>query len=243
MLTVDYRGFGYSTGSPTEEGLILDGISLVKWALDVAQIAPDRIVLLGQSLGTAVTTAVAEHFAIESHIDFAGVVLVAAFSDIPSLLLTYSFGGIIPVLSPLKPYPPLQRYFARHIRDTWHTSTRLASLVRNSKRLNLVLIHAKNDFDIFWKHSNVLFNAAANATSNEGMSSKQIDGVKHHVDLGWSGWRNSWTAGTGQQGVKSIRQEILMHGGKCTGLDRVPLLIQIRSQPSGHIRPCGKSRV
>ena len=214
VLTVDYRGFGWSTGKPTERGLIIDGITLVNWALEVANIPPERIVLLGQSLGTAVTTAVAEVFVVEFGVEFAGMVLVAAFSDLPTLMHTYSIGGLIPILAPLRPYPQLQRFFGRHIKDTWQTSTRLASMVRNSKEINLILIHAKNDFNIPWKHSDVLFHTAANATSENGLSTKQIDGVKHHAELGAAGWRNSWTAGTRQGGMKKIRQEVLMHGGE-----------------------------
>lgn len=192
----------------------MDGITLVKWALEVAKIPPERLVLVGQSLGTAVATAVAEHFVVESGIEFAGMVLVAAFSDLPTLVHTYSFGGIIPILAPLRPYPQLQKFFGRHIKDTWQTSTRLANMVRTSKVVNLVLIHAKNDFDIPWKHSDVLFHTTANATSDEGLSTQQIDGVKRHVELGTAGWRNSWMAGTKHGGVKRIRQEVLMHGGK-----------------------------
>ncbi|KAK5004087.1 hypothetical protein LTR28_009360, partial [Elasticomyces elasticus] len=63
VLTIDYRGFGLSTGSPTEAGLITDGVALVNWVIDVAGIPPDRIVILGQSLGTAVASAVALRFA------------------------------------------------------------------------------------------------------------------------------------------------------------------------------------
>ena len=217
VLTVDYRGFGYSTGSPNEQGLITDGVALVKWALEVAQIPPDRIILLGQSLGTAVTTAVAEYFVLQSQTEFSGIVLVAGFSDIPTLMLTYSIGGFVPILSAFRPYPALQQFFARHIRDTWQTAVRLENLVRHSKNVNLVLIHAKNDFDIPWKHSDALFYAAANATSEEGMTLKQIDGVKETMDLGEGGWVNSWNAGAqGNNGMKRIRQEIVRHGGKCS---------------------------
>src|SRR4051794_2247033 len=92
VLTVDYRGFGLSTGSPTEEGLILDAIAVVQWAVNVANIPPSRIVLLGHSLGTAVTIAAAEHFVSAKSSgkkEFAGIVLVAGFSDLPTLLTTY----------------------------------------------------------------------------------------------------------------------------------------------------------
>jgi abhydrolase domain-containing protein 12 len=79
ILAIDYRGFGLSTGYPTEQGLIIDGIAAVNWALEIAKVPADRIVIVGQSLGTGVTAGVVEHFA-KDHVDFAGVVLVAGFT-------------------------------------------------------------------------------------------------------------------------------------------------------------------
>lgn len=211
VLTVDYRGFGYSTGTPTEDGLIIDGVALVDWALSIAKVPPERIILLGQSLGTAVTTAVAEHFVLRSPpVEFAGVVLAAAFSDFPTLMLSYSAGGIVPILSPLRPYPRLQKWFIGWIIDTWNTKTRLASFVRHSRKCRLEFIHARNDFDIPWKHSDALFYTAANATTEGGMTEKEVNCVKSRVDLGEAGWVNTWNAG----GNKKIRQEIVFHGGR-----------------------------
>ncbi|KAI9712155.1 MAG: hypothetical protein M1812_006993 [Candelaria pacifica] len=210
VLTFDYRGFGRSSSSsPTEEGLITDGIAAVTWALEVAKISPERIVLLGQSLGTAVATAVAEHFAV-SKVEFSGMVLVAGFTDIPSLLLTYSIAGVIPILSPLRPYPVLQKWFSRRIYDTWDTATRLKHFVRISQRVRLFLIHATNDFDIPWRHSDRLFNAAVNGTSDEALSSQEIDILKTNTQIGAAGWINTWGAGRN----KVIRQQILRHGGE-----------------------------
>ncbi|KAE9966530.1 hypothetical protein BLS_006944 [Venturia inaequalis] len=62
VFTVDYRGFGLSTGAPTERGVAADGVALVNFVLNLG-IPPSRIVILGQSLGTAVSSAVALHFA------------------------------------------------------------------------------------------------------------------------------------------------------------------------------------
>jgi len=66
VLTFDYRGFGCSKGTPTEKGVLEDTISVVQWAIDVARVPPSRILIFGQSLGTAVNLAVAEHFALQS---------------------------------------------------------------------------------------------------------------------------------------------------------------------------------
>jgi abhydrolase domain-containing protein 12 len=62
-LTFDYRGFGKIQGVPTEEGIIQDAIVVGEWVLYVAKITLTRILIFGQSLGTAVNMAVAEHFA------------------------------------------------------------------------------------------------------------------------------------------------------------------------------------
>lgn len=187
-----------------------DGVAAVRWAMDIAKIPSDRIILIGQSLGTAVAAAVAEHYVRESQIEFAGTVLVAAFSDLPTLLLTYSIGGIVPILSPLRPYPSLQQVFSRYLRDTWHTSTRIANLVRMSQKVSLYLFHSRDDFDIPWKHSESLFYAAANATSSAGLSLKQLDGVKLQQDLHEGGTIELWNAG----GTKKISKHIVRHGGQ-----------------------------
>ncbi len=213
VVTFDYRGFGYSTGSPTEQGLITDGVSLVRWVMDVAHIPPERIVLQGQSLGTAVATAVAEYFSVEHDIDFKALILVAAFSDIPTLMATYAIYGVFPVLSPLRPYPFLQRLFISYIQETWFTATRLEHLARRSKHLHLHLIHAKDDWDIPWSHSDTLFYAAANATTERGMTLKQMEATKDHQDLGEYGWANNWVAGQARGGKKTIKQEIVKYGG------------------------------
>ena len=178
--------------------------------MDVARIPPERIALVGQSLGTAVAAAVAEHFVRVPKTEFAGVLLAASFSDMPSLLLTYSAKGVIPILSPLRPYPKLQQFFSSYLQDTWDTSSRIESFVRQSRSLNLHLIHAKNDFEIPWKHSETLFYTAANATSELGLSTRQIDGVKLHKDLQEGGTTDSWNAG----GTKKITKQIVMYGGK-----------------------------
>ena len=60
LIALSYRGYGGSTGSPTEAGLIADADAA--YAFAVARYAPERIALWGESLGTAVAVALAaEH--------------------------------------------------------------------------------------------------------------------------------------------------------------------------------------
>jgi uncharacterized protein len=55
---VSYRGYGGSTGSPTEAGLITDATTAYDW-LFAKGIAPQTIVLLGESLGSGIAVQIA----------------------------------------------------------------------------------------------------------------------------------------------------------------------------------------
>lgn len=57
LVALSYRGYGGSTGSPTETGLIADAETA--HAFTVARYGADRIVIWGESLGTGVAAAIA----------------------------------------------------------------------------------------------------------------------------------------------------------------------------------------
>ncbi len=75
LLAIDYRGYGGSTGAPTEKGLLLDGAAALAEA-KARGYPPERIVLVGESLGSGVAVAVGG----SGH--FAGIVLEAPYSSI-----------------------------------------------------------------------------------------------------------------------------------------------------------------
>jgi uncharacterized protein len=58
LLAVEYRGYGASTGAPSEAGLIEDGEAGYAVALALAQ-APRNIVVMGESLGSGVAARLA----------------------------------------------------------------------------------------------------------------------------------------------------------------------------------------
>jgi len=215
VLAFDYRGYGHSTGAPTEEGIIRDGIAAVRWALDVAGLPPSRIALVGQSLGVAVAIAVSEHFAVHEKIEFAGQVFVAGFSDLPTLLETYAMFHAVPIFSPLRPYPKILNFFSSRIVDRWPSTTRLAKFVKATKNVDVQFIHAKNDYDIPWKHSDKLFYTAVNATSDAegGLTVLQINAARKHTELGRGGWTNEWKAASTDGVTKTIRQTVVRDGG------------------------------
>lgn len=59
LFIIDYRGYGRSTGKPDLNGVHRDGLAAYARLLTLPGVDPDRIVLLGQSLGGSVATYVA----------------------------------------------------------------------------------------------------------------------------------------------------------------------------------------
>jgi uncharacterized protein len=78
VLIIDYRGYGRSDGRPTERGLYADAEAGYRHLLDAGH-APERIVLHGESLGTAVAVDLA------SRVKCGGVVLEAPFTSARAL--------------------------------------------------------------------------------------------------------------------------------------------------------------
>lgn len=191
--------------------MITDGVAAVDWALQVAKVPSDRIVILGQSLGTGVTAGVVERFA-KRGIDFAGVVLVAGFTSMPNLLTEYSIAGYLPLLSPLNHHTALKKYLMSYVVDTWESAARLANIVRLSKNIRLFLIHARDDHEIPWTQSEGLFAAAANATIDGGMDIALFEKMKARstIDMGDGAFISTWKASEN----KIIREEIVAYGRK-----------------------------
>ncbi|KAF2127750.1 alpha/beta-hydrolase [Dothidotthia symphoricarpi CBS 119687] len=129
VLAFDYRGFGKSSGIPSEPGLLNDAEAIVNWALKTCRIPPDRIVLLGHSLGTAVVAGTALHYA-DLGIEFAGLILCAGFTSAGNAFSSYTIANLFPVLAPVKTIPAVQAWFSRKMQDTWMSADRLADLAR-----------------------------------------------------------------------------------------------------------------
>ncbi|KAF2972777.1 hypothetical protein GQX73_g848 [Xylaria multiplex] len=211
VLSIDYRGYGKSTGVPSEAGLIQDGVTAVGWAMNVAGVPPDRIVVLGHSLGTAVTNGVVEHFATRG-IEFAGVILVAGFPNVPTLLSSYSGAGFIPVLSPLRPIPPLLRLFQSFVVDKWNSSSRVAEIVRLTRtRLHLTLIHANNDMEIPCHESDALFKSAVKVATNQVLDDEAFLSWKKQKSIQFDD--GTFTSIVTAEPDIIIRQELVPYGG------------------------------
>lgn len=60
VLIYDYRGYGRSTGRPSESGVYRDAEAAFVWMTSERNVAPEEIVLFGRSMGAAVSARVAE---------------------------------------------------------------------------------------------------------------------------------------------------------------------------------------
>ncbi|MGY6554059.1 MAG: alpha/beta hydrolase [Wenzhouxiangella sp.] len=79
VLMYDYRGYGLSSGRPSEAGLMLDAEAAWRWLVEEAETAPEQIVLFGRSLGGAVA---AEMAARQSS---GALIVESSFTSIPDI--------------------------------------------------------------------------------------------------------------------------------------------------------------
>lgn len=216
-VAIDYRGFGASTGVPSEEGLLKDAVALGKWAMEEAGIPPSRIVLFAQSLGTAVSISLANHMASSPDpILFSGMVLVAPFANVELLTATYRVAGIIPILDPIAKIPRLLTWLNTFILSKWPSKDTLAEFVRRCEgmagdtlKYHITIIHAEDDYDIPWSHSEQVFWHAVNASSPNGVGYDELERDKEasKVMRGAGGWAVDHRTAKGV-----IREEIMKHG-------------------------------
>jgi uncharacterized protein len=78
-LIFDYRGYGDSTGIPSEKGTYLDAMACWKYLVDERSVPPSRIVVFGRSLGGAIASHVAQAMRPGA------LVLESVFSSVPNM--------------------------------------------------------------------------------------------------------------------------------------------------------------
>jgi fermentation-respiration switch protein FrsA (DUF1100 family) len=75
-LIIDYRGYGKSSGTPSEDGIYRDALAAYRWLTAMRSVAPQRIVVYGESLGAAA----AVHLA--SEVPTGGVIVESGFTSV-----------------------------------------------------------------------------------------------------------------------------------------------------------------
>lgn len=130
---MDYRGYGRSTGTPSEEGTYRDAAAAWRWLTAERGIKPGDIVVLGESLGGAVAARLAAGLSPRA------LVLQSAFVSVPEL------GADV--------YPFLPaRLISRFSYDT------LDAL--KSVKAPVLVAHSRQDDIVPFRHGQALFAAA-----------------------------------------------------------------------------------
>ncbi len=76
VLALSYRGYGKSTGDPTEQGIYDDARTALRFLTDQQHIPLKHIIVFGESLGTGVAVQMASEY------DVAALVLQAPFTSV-----------------------------------------------------------------------------------------------------------------------------------------------------------------
>lgn len=116
LLALSYRGYGGSTGMPSETGLILDAEAAYEFA--AARYPTKRIIVFGESLGTGVATA------------------LAAEREIGGLILDAPFTSIADVGAAAYPFAPVRWL----IKDAFRSDERIVRV-----KVPLLVLHGERD--------------------------------------------------------------------------------------------------
>jgi abhydrolase domain-containing protein 13 len=157
FLMVDYRGYGLSTGSPSERGLTVDAVSVLDALRRDAQFAdivdPERVVLFGRSLGGGVALKLAALRANRVR----GVIVENTFTSLDDMV-----GDVAPLFAPV-------RFLLRNHFDN------LAHVDALGDEMPLLVVSGRHDRIIAPAHSDALF---ARAVGDDTLRTEQLSGAR-----------------------------------------------------------------
>jgi fermentation-respiration switch protein FrsA (DUF1100 family) len=152
VFIVDWRGYGKSEGSPSEDGLYRDARAAWRYLTQEKHEPPGRIILLGESLGNAPAILLA------TEQNPAGLIVQAAFSSLPDMARHL--------------YPFVPRFLVR---------TRMDNLARiNRVRCSTLFVHSETDEVVPYEQGKKLFDAAPEPKqfyTVEGAGHNDLDSV------------------------------------------------------------------
>ncbi|OAX84182.1 hypothetical protein ACJ72_01457 [Emergomyces africanus] len=215
VIAFDYRGFGISTGSPTEDGLITDALTVINYLTSPPlSIHPSRIVIAGQSLGTAVAAGVAERYTFGDA------------SSVPDPLAGVIRGrNLASNALALMPYPKFQNYILSHLVDTWESASRFARLTgvkahagdadsaHANQDFDLTVVHAANDFEIPWRNGKILFETAIGGSNAHALGNYVHEYVSDDEVVQVKVWEKEISTTSGEKKMKRVRWERVRYGG------------------------------
>ena len=133
VALLEYRGYGRSTGGPSEDGIIADGLTLIERLRARPEVDPERIILHGRSLGGGVACGLAESF------EPRAIILESTFTSVSSLAWEMWMPGVL-------------------VRDTFHNERRLRQIHRP-----VLFMHGDQDQVVPVQHARHLDSATPNS--------------------------------------------------------------------------------
>jgi len=126
FLIFDYRGYGISTGKPTEKGTYLDADSVWQYLIEVQKLEPKEIIISGRSLGGGIAAELAKKVR-------------------PAMLVLEStFTSMTEVSAKHYPFMPTDLI----VKHEYETNLKLKDI-----HCPIVFAHSKNDEVIPYEHS------------------------------------------------------------------------------------------
>ena len=132
ILIISWRGFSGNSGKPTEKNLYQDAQKSIEW-LNNKGIKNEKIILYGESLGTAVATEIGQNK------KFAGIILESPFTSMIEMGKKYY---------PIFPVKLL-------IKDKYETKNKIKNI-----KFPILIMHGKKDKLVPFNMGNELYNLA-----------------------------------------------------------------------------------
>ncbi|XP_074532123.1 lysophosphatidylserine lipase ABHD12 [Halichoeres trimaculatus] len=173
VLVPEYRGFGDSTGEPTEGGLTHDALYVYDWVK--ARSGKSPVVIWGHSLGTGVTANTAAKL-IERGVALDGIILEGAFSLTRQQITGHAFTWYY------WKFPGMGLFFP----EPWADNKLVFPTEENLKKLKspILILHSEDDHIVPIKIAQQMHEVAANAQSAERVKLVQFDGSHGYLHNG-----------------------------------------------------------
>ncbi|RKY07969.1 MAG: alpha/beta hydrolase [Planctomycetota bacterium] len=162
-LIVDYRGYGQSTGKPTEKGTLIDILAGFQWLIEEKGARPEQIILFGRSLGGSIAARIA------ADVHPAALVLESTFTSFDDVGAHYY------------PWLPV-RWFSRFDYNTLKAVKQVGCPV--------LVIHSPDDEIIPYKFGQQIFVAANEPKQFAELKGTHNEGIYDSANLYKQIWQN-----------------------------------------------------
>lgn len=132
-VVFDYRGYGRSQGQPSEDGLVEDGLAVVRYLLEERKVSKRYLVYFGESLGGGVAAA------------------VAVEEPPQAMILKSTFTSLVDVSSEFYPFLPTNFL----LKSRFPTKDRIPTFL-----FPKLVVHSRSDTVVGFDHGQRLFQVA-----------------------------------------------------------------------------------